>query len=224
MFFDPKFLTLLTFIAINLLILFVVKTRTTAITSLIISHLIAVLFFSLSIANYNSFKEIVLALIVYSMVILFLISNYNPTEKKGAKSRAIKNYFASSFFISVIFFTVLTIFLSLFFIAKNVAQIADAVQNKKFNKQNEIMQNPMILPSHPVHIAVKKFYLGKKFEEEWSDKTYAELEMNERKRARLKDKLSDNFLLKRSSDVILIIVAVSTSLLLLTNKKTEVNL
>jgi hypothetical protein len=223
MFFDPKFLTLLTFIAINLLILFVVKTRTTAITSLIISHLIAVLFFSLSIANYNSFKEIVLALIVYSMVILFLISNYNPTEKKITKNHAIKNYFSSSFFISVIFFAVLTIFLSLFFIAKNVAQIADGIQNKKFNKQNEIMQNPMILPSHPAHIAVKKFYLGKKFEEEWSDKTYAELEMNERKRARLKDKLSDNFLLKRSSDVILIIVAVSTSLLLLTNKKIEVN-
>jgi hypothetical protein len=223
MFLDPKFLTLLTFIAINLLILFVVKTRTTAITSLIISHLIVVLFFSLSIANYNSFKEIVLALIVYSMVILFLISNYNPTETNSAKSHAIKNYFASSFFISVIFFTVLTIFLSLVFIAKNVAQIADEVQNKKFSKQNEIMQNPMILPSHPVHIAVKKFYLGKKFEEEWSDKTYAELEINERKRARLKDKLSDNFLLKRSSDVILIIVAVSTSLLLLTNKKTETN-
>ena len=81
----------------------------------------------------------------------------------------------------------------------------------------------MILPSHPVHIAVKSFYLGKKFEEEWSDKSYANLEINERKRARLKDKLSDNFLLKRSSDVILIIVAVSTGMLLLTNKKTEAN-
>ena len=47
--------------------------------------------------------------------------------------------------------------------------------------------------------------------------------MNDHKRARLKDKLSDNFLLKRSSDVILIIVAVSTSLLLLGAKKTENN-
>ena len=81
----------------------------------------------------------------------------------------------------------------------------------------------MILPSYAVHIAVKKFYLGKKFEDDWSDKTYAEIELNEKKRARLKDKLSDNFLLKRSSDVILIIVAVSTSLLLLGNKKTEKN-
>ncbi len=97
------------------------------------------------------------------------------------------------------------------------------MREKKFSKQNEIMENPMILPSHPVHIAVKSFYLGKKFEEEWSDKSYANLEINERKRARLKDKLSDNFLLKRSSDVILIIVAVSTGMLLLTNKKTEAN-
>ncbi len=97
------------------------------------------------------------------------------------------------------------------------------MREKKFSKQSEIMENPMILPSHPVHIAVKSFYLGKKFEEEWSDKSYANLEINERKRARLKDKLSDNFLLKRSSDVILIIVAVSTGMLLLTNKKTEAN-
>jgi hypothetical protein len=65
--------------------------------------------------------------------------------------------------------------------------------------------------------------LGKKFKDDWSDKSYVEIEMNEKKRARLKDKLSDNFLLKRSSDVILIIVAVSTSLLLLNGKKIEKN-
>jgi hypothetical protein len=44
-----------------------------------------------------------------------------------------------------------------------------------------------------------------------------------KKKEKRQDKLSDNFLLKRSSDVILIIVAVSTSLLLLGSKKTEKN-
>lgn len=221
--FDPKLLTLITFITINFLILFIVKTRTTTITSIIIAHLISVLFFSISISNYNSFKEIVLALIIYSMVILFLISNYSAVYSSEDESPKIEHAWRKYFLISAYFFTSAIIFSSVFFIAKNVTKISDAMREKKFSKQNEIMENPMILPSHPVHIAVKSFYLGKKFEEEWSDKSYANLEINERKRARLKDKLSDNFLLKRSSDVILIIVAVSTGMLLLTNKKIEAN-
>jgi len=223
MLFDGKFFTLLTFIVINFLILFVAKTRTTTIISLIIAHLVAVLFFSLSISNYNSFKEIVLALIIYSMVILFLISNYNPVAFGEEKNRKIDRSASSIIFYSIVSLAALVIFFSLFLIAKNVPQIAESIRDKKFHQQNEVMQNPMILPSHPVHIAVKKFYLGKEFEEDWSDKTSVALELNERKKARLKDKLSDNFLLKRSSDVILIIVAVSTSLLLLSNKKGEIN-
>ena len=220
---DAKFLTLLTFIVINFLILFVIKTRTTIVTSLIIAHLIAVLFFSLSISNYNSFKEVVLALIIYSMVILFLVSNYNPIYLAGNEANKNKESRIKMFFVPMMCLIVLMLFCSLFFVAENIAQISEDVRERKMVKQEEVVKNPMILPSHAVHIAVKKFYLGKKFEEEWSDKTYAELEMNERKRARLKDKLSDNFLLKRSSDVILIIVAVSTSLLLLGTKKTEKN-
>jgi hypothetical protein len=216
--FDPKLLTLLTFITINLLILFIVKTRTTTITSIIIAHLISVLFFSISISNYNSFKEIVLASIIYSMVILFLISNYSAIYSSEDEAPKTKHAWQKYFSISACFFISVIIFFSVFFVAKNVTKISDAMREKKFSKQNEIMENPMILPSHPVHIAVKSFYLGKKFEEEWSDKSYANLEINERKRAKLKDKLSDNFLLKRSSDVILIIVAVSTGMLLLNRK------
>ena len=223
MLFDAKFLTILAFIAINFLILFAIKTRTTIVTGLIIAHLIAVLFFSLSISNYNSFKEIVLALIIYSMVILFLVSNYNPIYLAGNEATKIKRSKLWLLFIPLACVIVTTVFLSLFFIAKDLPEISKTVLDKQTTKQNEILQNPMILPSHPVHIAVKKFYLGRKFEGEWTDTTYVALEMNDRKRARLKDKLSDNFLLKRSSDVILIIVAISTSLLLLGAKKTENN-
>ena len=220
---DAKFFTLLTFIVINFLILFVIKTRTTTVTSLIIAHLVAVLFFSISISNYNSFKEIVLALIVYSMVILFLISNYNPIYLVGKEKSKSKYSRAVLIVFPAMCVVILTVFFAIFSIAKNIPEITDIVSEKKITKQTEIIKNPMILPSHPAHIAVKKFYLGKKFEEDWSDKIDTELEMNERKRARLKDKLSDNFLLKRSSDVILIIVAISTSLLLLGHKKMENN-
>lgn len=223
MFFDAKFFTLLIFVTINFLILFAVKTRTTTVTSLIIAHLVAVLFFSISISNYNSFKEITLALIVYSMVILFLISNYNPIYSLEGEGRKIKYSFARLPFFLAIGFVFFISFSSIFLIAKNTGEISEFLRDKKFTKANEVMSNPMVLPSHPAHIAVKTFYLGQKFEDDWSDKVYAELEMNDKKRARLKDKLSDNFLLKRSSDVILIIVAATTSLLLLSRKKIQPN-
>lgn len=220
---DAKFFTLITFIIINFLILFAVKTRTTTVTSLIIAHLVAVLFFSLSISNYNSFKEIVLALIIYSMVILFLISNYNPIYL--ANKEKVKNKYSKVTWVifPLMGLVVVTIFFALFLITKNIPEITEIVNERKLSRQIEVVKNPMILPSHPAHIAVKKFYLGKKFEDNWSEKVEKDIEINEKKKARLKDKLSDNFLLKRSSDVILIIVAMSTSLLLLGGKKTESN-
>ena len=220
---DTKFFTLLVFIVINFLIIFAVKTRTTTVTSVIITHLVMVLFFSLSISNYNSFKEIVLALIVYSMVILFLVSNYNVASIDSAASNKTKSQRSILVFSSTIFL-VSMIFIVLFFVAANVAKVSESVRDKKISKQTEVMQNPMILPSHPVHIAVKTYYLGKKFEDGWSDKISVLLEMNEKKRARLKDKLSDNFLLKRSSDMILVIVAVLTAILILSNKRGQDNL
>lgn len=227
MFFDAKLLTVTIFIIINFLIIILVKTRTTTVTSLIIAHLILVLFLSLSISNYNSFKEIVLSLVAYSMVILFLISNYNPIFLEEID--VIEEKYSRFFTISSLLVAAFVIFFLLFGMIKNTAEIAQAVQDKKFEKQNEIMSNPMILPSHAVHIAVKKFYLGKSFineemrSDELLDKAQIVFEINQTKKARLKDKLSDNFLLKRSSDVIVIIVAIITSILLLSKREIKIN-
>ena len=74
--FDGKFFTILAFAVVNFLILFIVKTRTSLVISVIIAHLISIVFFAVSISNYESFREITLAFVIYSMVILFLISNY----------------------------------------------------------------------------------------------------------------------------------------------------
>lgn len=219
---DAKSFTLLAFIVINFLIIFTVKTRTTIVTSLIISHLVAVLFFSISIANYNIFKEIVLALIIYSMVILFLVSNYNPIYLTEGDDTKKTNYSLKSLLLLPLFTLVITtVFYSIFFITKNLPEVSRIATGKKSYNQEQVLKNPMILPSHPVHIAVKKFYLGKKFEDDWSDSEEVVAETNNKKKSRLKDKLANNFLLKRSSDVILIIVAASTSLLLLRTKKPE---
>jgi amino acid transporter len=226
MFFDAKILVALVFVAINFLIIFAIRTRTTTVTTLIIAHLILVLFLSLSISNYNSFKEVVLALIAYSMVVLFLISHHNQIFSDELHKRKNRSWRKNLLVIPAIVLAVTLTFSTLFLITKSVPKISKAVFDKKLEKQTEIMLNPMILPSHPVHIAVKKFYLGKKTKDDgsqWLDKVQVQSEINERKQGRLKDKLADNFLLKRSSDVILIIVAISTSLLLLAGKKIENN-
>jgi len=110
------------------------------------------------------------------------------------------------------------IFSASFFITKDLFKISEIVNEKKIDKHVELMTNPIKDPSHAAHFAVRKFYLGKKSNDDWSDKNAEFLKINERKMARLKDKLSDNFLLKRSSDMILIIVAATVISLLLSKK------
>ena len=218
---DGKFFTILAFIIINLLIVGTVKTRTTIVTSLILAHLMAVLFFSLSISNYNSFKEIVLALIVYSMVILFLISNYNPIYLVGDEMIKINGWRQKAVVFSSVAIIFAVVFLAIFLVVKKMDGVSEIVNQKMIAKQEKIFAKPMLLPSHPVHIAVKKFYFGKKFDDQWIGNASGENEVSQRKKAQLKDKLSDNFLLKRSSDVILLIVAATTSILLLGIKRNQ---
>jgi hypothetical protein len=113
------------------------------------------------------------------MVILFLISNYNPIYFTDEQSNKANESRTSLFMVPIISAGVLVIFCAVFLIAKNIPDISKVIQEKEAEKQNEIVKNPMILPSYAVHIAVKKFYLGKKFEDDCSDKTYAEIELNE---------------------------------------------
>jgi len=218
----PTFFTLLVFIIINFLILFLVKARTTTVVSLIIVHLVAVLFFSLSIASHEFFKEIVLSLIVYSMVILFLISNDDLVHKEISIHK-VASFKLALLKISGLAIFFMIIFAMIFSLTKNLDKFANLMLEEKSDWQNEVVLNPMILPSHPVHIAVKKFYLGKSFTNSLLDEMTSKFERNDKKLARLKDKLSDNFLLKRSSDMIVIIVAISSILLLLSQKKNKEN-
>ena len=225
MFFNSKLLVILVFVVINFLIITKVKTRTSTIISLIISHLILVLFLSISISSYNSFKEIVLALVAYSMVVLFLISNHSTIfvkDPERSQQQSLLKIFFSTISIASI---VLIVFVALFLVAKNVAEIANLVDDQKIETQDILSENPLVSTNHPVHQEIEKYYLGKKLEDQevWLNKSQSEFEINEKKWTRLKEKLSDNFLLKRSSDVILIIVAVSTTLLLLSRKKPEIN-
>lgn len=177
--FDGKFFTLLVFIVINFFILFVVKTRTSLVISVIIAHLVAVLFFALSISNYHSFREITLALIIYSMVILFVISNYGlivvDVEKiQKSKLKLLKN--ATIYIFAALVFTMVC------------AVVGDI---DKMREEYVVTENQAEIPA----------------------------DFNALKKAQMRDKLLDNFLLKRSSDVILIMAVASTVLLLLSKKE-----
>ena len=216
------FFTLLAFIIINLLILFLVKSRTTTVVSLIFSHLVLVLFFSISISSQNYFKEITLVLIIYSMVILFLISNDNLVHKEvpAHKSDSYKILLAKGV-AGFLFFGF--IFILVFSLSKNINQIAKNNLVKKDELQNEIVINPLKSPSYGAHIVVKKFHFEKNSPKNSLDKIESSYVRNDKKLAHLRDNLLDNFLLKRSSDMIILIVAICSILLLLSNKKNNKN-
>ena len=206
-----QFLTLLSFIILNFLILFAVRTRNTTIISLIIANLIAVLFFSVSITNYSSLKEIILALIIYSMVVLFLISNYNSISSNENQTNKINIPARKIIFVPIFTAAILIIFLSLFFVTKNISQVSEKLRDMTFDKENIMTATPLAESTYPADDNIKK--------DDLPNKIYSSPQINNAKKARLKDKLSENFLLKRSSDMILLIVAVSSSLLILLQKK-----
>jgi uncharacterized membrane protein YvbJ len=137
------------------------------------------------------------------MVVLFLISNYNPLTSNKGETNRINIPMRKIFFIPLFTIALLLIFFSLFFVTKNLSQVADNVHNKKFEQQNEALLNQADVDQS----TTEKLSPNKN------------PQVNDTKKARLKNKLSENFLLKRSSDMILLIVAVSASLLILLQRK-----
>jgi len=181
--FDTKILVSLLFIAICIATIFAVRSRTSAIATLIIAHLTLILFFSLTITNYNSFKEIVLTLIAYLMIVIFLITNYDTIKNNDDKPLQIGSSSYIKILAGFVFFMIFSCALYL--------------TNSAFYSMKNIRNNPETRMEIAPLLS----------------------DISERKRMRLKKKLSENFLLKHSSDVILIIVATSSIILLLRRKK-----
>lgn len=208
-------LTILVFVIINLLIFFAVKTRTSIVISLLISCLVTILFFSQILLNYNSFKEIILALVIYAMVILNLVISDTNIFIGEVKIDQKKLRWQSNHFIYNAFskFLIASIFLIIFFVALfmnlGLGRIYDEVKEKKYNKQNEVILNPILLPSHPFHEDFEQNYLTKNFTKKGElDNQELLWNKNEFKKAQMKNDLSNNFILKRSSEVLIIICGI----------------
>ena len=157
MFFDAKILTSLLFITLCLVTIFAVKTRTSTISTLIVAHLTLILFFSLTIANYNSFKEIVLTLIAYLMTVLFLITKYDTIKKNDDAPLQIKPSLYIKIFAGFVFFMV---FSSMLYLTNSAFY---SMKNIRNNQEAQIHLNPTPLSSEPSER--KKIRLKKKLSE-----------------------------------------------------------
>lgn len=213
---DAKLLTILGFIIVNFLVLFFVKTRTTTIISLIIAYLAVILFFSISILNYNSFREVTLSFLAYSIVILFLISGNKPIHPTDNKGKKVKNSKPSPLLLTIVSGVFVLFFLLIFSVVKGQAQITEFVRDQKFLKQNAAAPNVIAEALHSQNISTESFFPVKK-----DDEVFFSDVMNGRKMAKLRSKLSDNFLLKHSSEAIFIICAIIANLLLLESARPE---
>lgn len=186
---EPGIWVILLFIIINFLIIFLVSSRTSTTIGLIISHLILVLFLGISITNHQDLKEIVVGLVGYLMVILSLISNQNKSylsEDKRTKSISVILVFAIPSF---------AILVTSFYIVKMAIPTSDIVITKQSIASND--GNLSAVGSVALNSA-------------------DDLPANDYKLALFKRRLHDNFLLKRSSDVIIIIAGGLVMLLLFT--------
>lgn len=204
--------TILVFIIINFLIIFKAKTRTTIVISLISSHLIIALLLTITIINHNAFREIILALIIYSMVILFLISNYNPiylgnSHNKKHSLRNIPLQLPIAILITII------AFFGLFFVTKNINPLSKSINKAIIAKEEKSKKNPALSKNYPSHKLVQERYFDKIAKSKILINNNNTTKIDPIKMRVLKEKLQDNFLLKRSSDIILIICAITAILL-----------
>lgn len=111
MIFNAKYFIIFAFIIINFSTIFLVKTRTSVIVSLIISHLIFILFLTSIVKNFNLLLQIVVAMTVYLMTLLFLISNYNNIKLKSqVKSKDNSRINSTIIAIAIVFFVILSAF------------------------------------------------------------------------------------------------------------------
>lgn len=221
MFFDPKIITVLLFIIINFTVLFFVKTNINKAISLIFSYLVTVLFLAMNVSSYDNLKEIIVLSAAYLSVVLFLVFNCDSLILEETKKSKIKKIQHVFFIVPALVFTVLIIFFSTFWITKNIPKISSFVEEKKIEIKNKELFGSLKNPSDEITIDEAKGIAPRPIAvvDNQPYKTQDEFNMNMRRRARLKDQLSDSFLLKRSSDLILFIMVLSVFPLLILRKK-----
>lgn len=96
---------LLLFSALGFAILFLVRDRASLMMSVIIVQLVLLLFLSMSIGNYAVLQDVVIALIIFSFAILFVVVNGDLPEEKKYKPAFILLVFCATFAFFILIFS-----------------------------------------------------------------------------------------------------------------------
>lgn len=188
-----KFLLIIIICATNIAVIFFGKSRLNSVIFLIISNLFTILFLSITIYDFEGFKEILLALIIFLTVILSLISSNNEiylSEELHKKRNALSLKF-------ILFFTIaISCAYFLFQITSQINKTTMALK-QEITKQTELENYHQTSAPKAQNSEYKNQY---------------ELE-------KLQMKLPENPLLKRSTDAIFLISAIISCALLFQRRK-----
>ena len=218
------------FVSLNLIILFKLKAKNDLIISTITSHLLIILIFNITLKSIELMQELVVAIVIFSISTLFLISQKQPQHKESISKtkmghdsnqspiKRLLQKLPTPILASLICFVIASATI-LILVIHELPEINKIVAEKKIQRQKDSSINPMILPSHPVHIAVKKFYLGKKFDEKNANYVNSGSTRNQLKIIKLKDDLQKHFLLRRSSEILLAIIFIISGSLVVGSQK-----
>lgn len=207
--------TIIIFVLINLSIYFAVKSRTSIVISLLLSKLMMIFFFSQILLNHELFKEVIIALVIFTIAILMLIGSESVIEK--TKAQNLDDNFKNKINKLSIFFGYGIIFLILFFlilkqdsIYQQFHSLHKSQANQEINydsqKNKTANHNSNINPDNNQTIG-----------------NYQSLSLDPKmiKQAKLRDQLADNFLLKRSTHLIIAITGMLVLSLIFSNQKNQ---
>jgi hypothetical protein len=197
--FSIKYLTLLAFITINLASLFLIKEKISAIIAALSSCLAAILICSLLIQDPSTFKEMTLALIIYCGATLFLLSLQNDSENN------LLNYHEETNRLKLVLIISLA---SVFFLM--ILILGKTISEPTLREQRMVEETLSTKPTQKNTATISAF-----------SKTITTLPLSSKDQLSLYEKLSEHFLLKHYSAMILLIIAVMTCSFILSYSKKE---
>ncbi len=189
MLFDIKLLAIIIFAIYSFILFINLKSLVNIASNLVINHLILILFLSLTITNQNLFKETVLILILYLIANVFLLVNQGEIAKVRKK---VKDKMPDLWVLALVFVSVVVVFFSTIFLAKTT------INNLKIEQESQVL----------VEIQGDK-----------NIETVAPENVKTPRQQRLEAKLQNNYLFKRSSEVIMLICFILPFLLIISSKK-----
>lgn len=214
MLFETTTLPILFFITLNFLILFFLKKEIDQIIGLIFSYVLIIIFFTITISNYDILKEIILILSCYLITLLIIINGLNSSieiEEKSLKK------FTKFVLFPFSILGIVAVFLMIILVINNISQVSNLVETRKLTQKNEELFKNNIPNQENLNLELANNKNNQI--KEISVKEAKFFNTSDRKRDYLKEKLSENFLLKRSSEIILLIATLP--LILIPSKKEQ---